>query len=82
MYGRHILCTLYGAVDFLIVPSKGLYGWGGGGRSRAIEFLYAPEWPEQFLYIPVPLSPTVWALKPPLWALHLLGLSLYMCMHT
>jgi hypothetical protein len=32
--------TLYGAVDFLIVPSKGLHGWGG--RSRAIKFLYAP----------------------------------------
>jgi hypothetical protein len=29
MYRRCILCTLYGAVDFLIVPSKGLYGLGG-----------------------------------------------------
>ncbi len=26
---RRILCTLYGAVDFLIVSSKDLYGWGG-----------------------------------------------------
>jgi len=26
MHWRKILCTLYGAVDFLIVPSKGLYG--------------------------------------------------------
>ncbi len=35
-------------VDFLIVPSKGLYGCGGGGgRSRAIKFLYAPKRPEQ-----------------------------------
>ncbi len=36
MYQRRILCTLYGAVDFFIVPSKGLYGWWGrgGGRER------------------------------------------------
>jgi hypothetical protein len=32
MYRRRILCTLYGAVDFLIVQSKGLYGWGGGAE--------------------------------------------------
>ncbi len=38
--------TLYGSVDFLIVLSKGLFG-GGGGRSRVIKFLYAPERPEQ-----------------------------------
>jgi len=50
VYRSRILCTLYGAVDFLIVPSKGLYGWGG--RSRAIKFLYAPA----------PLLPTVRAL--------------------
>jgi hypothetical protein len=31
MYRRRILRTLYGAVDFLIVRYKGLYGWGGGG---------------------------------------------------
>ncbi len=36
------------------------------GLSKAIEFLYAPAFP----------PPTVWALKPPLWALHFLGLSL------
>ncbi len=29
MYRRRILCTLYGAVDFLNVPKKGW--WGGGG---------------------------------------------------
>ncbi len=28
MYRRRLLCTMYGAVDFLIVPYKGLYGWG------------------------------------------------------
>jgi hypothetical protein len=28
MYRRRILCTLYGAVDFLNVLKK---GWGGGG---------------------------------------------------
>ncbi len=49
MYRGRILCTLYGTVDFLIVPSKGLYGWGGGGgvRRMAINLLYAPERPEQ-----------------------------------
>jgi hypothetical protein len=31
MYQRHILCTLYGAVDFLNVLKKG-WSWGGGGR--------------------------------------------------
>ncbi len=49
------------------------------GWSRVIKLLYAPEWPEQgdkvTLFI-APPPPTVWTLKPPLWALHLLGLSL------
>jgi hypothetical protein len=58
MYWRRILCTLYGAVDFFIVLSKGLHGWGGGGPSRAIKFLYAPA-----------LPPTEWALKPPSWSI-------------
>jgi hypothetical protein len=58
MYRMHILCTLYGAVDFLIVLSKGQYG-GGGGPSREIKFLYAAA----------PPSPTVWALKHPSWAI-------------
>jgi hypothetical protein len=31
MYRRRILCTLYGAVDFFIVPYKVLNGRGGGG---------------------------------------------------
>ncbi len=53
MYRSRILCTLYGIVDFLIVLSKGLYGWQG--RSRAIKFFKAPA----------PPPPTVWALKPP-----------------
>jgi hypothetical protein len=56
----HMLCTLYGAVDLLIVQCDGLYGWGGGGGSgagqlssfvhlsgpsRAIKYLYAPASP-------------------------------------
>jgi hypothetical protein len=61
---RRILFTLYGAVDFLIVMSKGLYGWGAGA-GRFSSFMHL-----------VPPPPTVWALKPPLWALHLLGLCL------
>jgi hypothetical protein len=59
MYRRCILCTLYGAVDFLIVLSKDLYGWGGGGRTREIKLLFAPA----------PPPPTVWALKHPSWAI-------------
>jgi hypothetical protein len=49
-----------GAVNSLIVPSKGLYGWGvGGGRSRAIKFLFAPERPEQGDEVPLcTCSPT------------------------
>jgi hypothetical protein len=31
IYRERLLCTLYGAADFLIVPSKGLHRWGGGG---------------------------------------------------
>jgi hypothetical protein len=30
--GELHLCTFHIAVDFLIVPYKGLYGWGGGGE--------------------------------------------------
>jgi hypothetical protein len=30
----------FGAVDFLIVPSKGLYGWGGGGAGRLSSFMH------------------------------------------
>jgi hypothetical protein len=43
MYRRRTLCTLNGAVDFWIVPSKAMYERGG---SRAIKFLYAPERPK------------------------------------
>jgi hypothetical protein len=31
MYRSPILCTLYGAVDFLNVLKKGCWGGGGGG---------------------------------------------------
>ncbi len=31
MYRGPILCTLYGAVDFLDVLKKGCWGGGGGG---------------------------------------------------
>jgi hypothetical protein len=75
IYRRCILYTLYGAVDFLIVLSKGQAcmdrgGWGGG--RGAIKVLYAPELPEQaikFLYAPASPPPTVWALNSPSWAL-------------
>ncbi len=50
---------------FLFVPSKGLYGWGGGGRNRAITFLYAPSffvpqmalayWLDAISQVPTPL---------------------------
>jgi hypothetical protein len=64
---RRILCT----VDFLIVPSKGLYGWGGGaGAWRLSSFMHLSG-PRaiKFLYAPAPPPPTVWALKLPSWAL-------------
>ncbi len=38
MYQRRILYNLHGAVDFLIVHYKGLYGWGGGGGGRGAWF--------------------------------------------
>jgi hypothetical protein len=37
---RRILCTLYGAVDFLIVPSKGMHVWKGGGGVEYVMLLY------------------------------------------
>jgi hypothetical protein len=62
-------------------------GEGGGGRAgRLSSFIYLSGLSRaiKFLYAPAPLPPTIWALKPPSWALHLLGLSLanIMCMHT
>jgi hypothetical protein len=47
-----VLCTLYGAVDFLIVPFKGLYVWWVGG-SEYVMLLYIPlgpiviSWPKK-----------------------------------
>jgi hypothetical protein len=76
MYRRRILCILYGAVDFLIVPSKGLYGAAGAWRLSSFMHLSSPSRAIKFFYAPAPLPPTVRALKPPSWALHLLGLSL------
>jgi hypothetical protein len=45
MYPEVYVIHFLWPVDFLIVPSKGLYGWGG--RSSAIKLLYTPEPPEQ-----------------------------------
>jgi hypothetical protein len=70
-----ILCTIYGAVDFLIVPSKGLYGWGGGGGAGQLSSFMHLSGPSRAI-APASPPPIVWALKPPSWALHLLGLSL------
>ncbi len=43
MYRRPILCTLYGAVDFLNVLKKGCW-WGGGGCVLLVhsEIFYVP----------------------------------------
>jgi hypothetical protein len=51
----------YVPYSFLLISNKLCKGVGrrGSGLSRAIKFLYAPA----------PPSPTVWALKPPSWAL-------------
>ncbi len=71
MYQRRILCTLYGTVDFLIVPSKGLYMDGGAGAGRLSSFTHLLSHPP-----PPPSMGPETSLKPPSWALHLLGLSL------
>ncbi len=62
MYRRPILCTLYGAVDFLNVLKKGC--WWGGGDVLLVhsEILYVPVddgWEEVLVhnvlhYVPVP----------------------------
>ncbi len=41
MYQRPILCTLYGAVDFLNVLKKCCW-WGGGGLLVHSEIYYVP----------------------------------------
>jgi hypothetical protein len=56
------LCTggaYYVPYSCLLISSKFCIGGGGGGPSRANKFLYAPA----------PPPPSVWALKPPSWAL-------------
>jgi hypothetical protein len=42
MYRRPILCTLYGAVDFLNALKKGCWGGGGGVLLAHNEILYVP----------------------------------------
>jgi hypothetical protein len=44
---------------------------GESGPSRAIKFLHlnSPSRAIKYLYAPAPQPPTVWALKPPSWAL-------------
>ncbi len=44
-------------------------GWGWSDPSAEIKFLFAPERSEQSDYAPDPPPTTVWALKPPSWAL-------------
>jgi hypothetical protein len=51
-------------------------GGGGAGGLNSFMHLSGPCGAIKFLYAPAPLPPIVWALKPPSWALHLLGLSL------
>jgi hypothetical protein len=53
MQRRRILCTY----NCLLISNK--FCNGGSGPSSAIKFLYAPA----------PPPPSVWALKPPSWAL-------------
>jgi hypothetical protein len=74
MYRRHRLCTLYGAVDFFncFVQWPVWMGgrWGcGAGRLGSLMQLSVPSRAIKFLYAPAPPPPTVWALKPPSWAL-------------
>ncbi len=54
MYRRDILCTFYGAVDFLKVLNKGCW-WGGGVLLLHSEIYYVPigdGW-EEVHYVPV-----------------------------
>jgi hypothetical protein len=61
---------------------KGVEGWvggkGGAGAGRLSCFMHRSGMNRaiKLLYAPIPPPPTVWALNPPLWALHLPGLSL------
>ncbi len=50
-------------------------GGVGAGRLSYFMQLSGPSSAIKFLYAPAPPPPTVWALKPSSWALHLLGLS-------
>ncbi len=40
MYRRPVWCTFHIAVDFLVVPYKGLCGWGGGGGKVTLRSRY------------------------------------------
>jgi hypothetical protein len=55
---------------------------GGAGRLSYFMHLSGPSRVIKLLNAPVPPPSTVWALKPPSWALHLLGLSLAICVCT
>ncbi len=59
MYRRRILCTLYGAVDFLNVLKKGCWG-GGGGLVVHNEIDYVPlgeGWEEVMVRNVLPTTP-------------------------
>ncbi len=53
MYRRPILCTLYGAVDFLNVLKKGCWGGGGGVFLVHNEIHYVPIGDGWEHYVPV-----------------------------
>ncbi len=68
---------------------RGVEGWRGRIRRGGAEWLSycmqlsGPSRAIKLLYSYAPPPPTVWILKPPLWALHLLGLSLAnICVRT
>ncbi len=79
MYRRRILCLIWRCWFLNCSVQRPVWIRGGGHRAGRLSFimhLSGPSRAIKFLYAPAPPPPTVWALKPPSWALHLLGLSL------
>jgi hypothetical protein len=67
------------------LPVQGWRGGVGAGAGRLSNYMHlsGPSRGIELLYAPAPPPLTVWALKPPSWALHLLGLSLAnICVRT
>jgi hypothetical protein len=65
----YIRGAYYVPYSFLFISNK--FCNGGSGPSSSFMHLSGPSRAIQSLYAPAPPPPTVWALKPPSWALML-----------